>query len=39
MNDLMLWSDDLGMLQLIFVVGLGAMFILFHPVRNFFFGP
>lgn len=31
-------TDDLGGMQLIFVVGLGAAFILFRPVRNFFFG-
>lgn len=30
---------DLGMMQLIFVVGLAAIFVLFRPVRNFFFEP
>lgn len=32
-------GDDLAGMQLIFVVGLGAMFVLFHPVRSFFFEP
>ncbi len=32
-------TDDLAGMQLTFVVVLGAAVFLFHPVRNFFFGP